>query len=63
MPPVATSAGARQGQPYARTRTLSAAAGKSLKLTPTLDADNFITAWTCAPDTIPTTLLPGVCRS
>ena len=41
---------------------LGGASGGTLKLEPTLNS-NRITSWRCSPDTIPTTLLPGPCRS
>jgi type IV pilus assembly protein PilA len=41
---------------------LGGAAGTSLKMSPSLNASNTITAWTCAPDTMPSKYLPGPCR-
>ena len=45
------------------TTKLGPASGGSLKLEPTVDANNFISVWACHPDTVPPRLLPGECRS
>jgi type IV pilus assembly protein PilA len=41
---------------------LGGASGGTLTMSPTLSAGNTISAWTCAPGTIPANLLPGPCR-
>jgi type IV pilus assembly protein PilA len=42
---------------------LGSAAGGTLIMTPTLSPGNTISAWTCTAGTLPTQVLPGVCRS
>jgi type IV pilus assembly protein PilA len=49
----------------ANTGKLGLASSKTVKLTPSVNSSNMISAWACAPgdsDPIPDNLLPGPCR-